>query len=640
MTQTTTTRPEPVPVPKPAASPHDDRRVRIPHAPGLDGLRGLAVAAVVVFHAGPTSWLPGGFLGVSLFFTLSGYLITTLVLAEVRRDRQLAVGSFWARRMRRLVPALVVTTIGVVIASRFIEFGGDVRADLIGGLTYSANWVQVIRDVSYADLFFAPSPLLHLWSLAIEEQFYVVLPIAAWFLARRAPWLARNRMAAGSVIVVVAGVALSQLVDNPNLAYYGTLNRAPEIAIGVLLACRTTVTTTRASRSLTLLGMVALAISVAAWRLAGVTDGWIAGGGLAAFAVVSAVFVRAASRPGLMASALSFAPLRWLGLISYGLYLYHWPVVVIMGPTRLDWGPVALFGARVAISLALAAVSYWLIEQPLRRRWPQVPDRKVILIGFAALAVSLAIVLLAVPPAADQTAASEPAPAVVKTAPVQDPVVAGPPSVVLLGDSLPAFLVRDGGAALDPDEVTLVNGTLEACDGAEGAEEAKARSGALVPIPEGCTGWSTQYPAFFEGRADIAVLMVGGHAVLDRNIDGEFHGPCESIARDWYRNDLRKRLAYMQTKADKAVLVLPAWGDRLSGWINPADHINRTNCVRATMRSAAISEGVPYLDFGRYLCPETRDVCRPVRTRDGVHLDVRAAPDALQWVIDQSIDAP
>ncbi|MCB0960996.1 MAG: acyltransferase family protein [Acidimicrobiales bacterium] len=613
-------------------APPVDRRPRIPHAPGLDGLRGLAVAAVVVFHAAPAGWLPGGFLGVSLFFTLSGYLITSLVLVEVRHDRRVGMAAFWARRIRRLVPALVVTTLGVVVASKLTELGGDLRADLVGGLTYSANWVQIARDQSYAELFAAPSPLTHLWSLAIEEQFYVVLPIVAALLAWRAPWLVRNRLAIGAALVVVVGVAFCQIVDDADLAYYATISRAPEIAIGMLLACRTRAGAGRAPRWQTGAAVVALAITVAAWRLAHVTDGWIVGGGLAAFAVASAVLVRVAARPGPFARALSFAPLRWLGLISYGLYLYHWPVVVLLDLPRVDWAPVPLFGARVAASVAVAVVSYRLIEQPLRRGRPLVPHGAVIGAGLAALAVCLVIVLVAVPPAADAPEAVDAA-AVVSSTPTEAAGTVGPPTVVLLGDSLPAFMLRDGAMSLDPDEITLVNGTLPACDGAAGTPPARSRTGDLVPVPEACTGWPSQYPQYFGAQADLAILMVGGHAVLDRQLDGAFHGPCEAVAADFYRNDIEERLRWLQERADAVVLALPAWGDRMSIWINPPDHLDRMDCVRQTLSEAAEATGTPTIDFGRYLCPDGRDRCRPVRTRDGVHLDENAAPTALKWVL-------
>jgi hypothetical protein len=240
---------------------------------------------------------------------------------------------------------------------------------------------------------------------------------------------------------------------------------------------------------------------------------------------------------------------------------------------------------------------------------------------------------------------SEPAPAVVAAVPTTAAPVAGagavpdaaPPSVVLIGDSLPAFMLRDGGASLDPDEVTLVNGTLPACDGAAGTPPAKSRTGALVPVPEGCTGWPEQYPAFFQADADLAILMVGGHAVLDREIEGEFRGPCDSAAASWYQHDVEDRLSYLEDHASLVVLALPAWGDTLSQFINPPDYLDRMDCVRRTLRSAAVSTGTQMIDFGGYLCPDARDRCRPLRTKDGIHLDVDAAPDALAWVLDESL---
>ncbi len=402
--------------------------VRIPHAPGLDGLRGLAVLAVVVFHAGPPTWLPGGFLGVSLFFTLSGYLITTLVLAEVRRDHTLGLAAFWARRMRRLVPALLVTAAAVLVMSWVVDLRRGVHDDLIGGLTYSANWVQVIKGQSYGDLFLAPSPLVHLWSLAIEEQFYVVMPLASWLLARRAPWELRTNLAIGASGVVMIGLVATRMTEDPTVGYYSTLHRAPEIAIGVLLACATHVTTKRASGWLTTGGLQRLVLAAVACRIGHVTDAWVTSGGLVAFALLSATLVRSASRPGPMASAFSFAPLRWLGLISYGLYLYHWPIVVLLDRPRVSWAPVPLFAARLALSLLLAVLSYRFVEQPIRHGRPSMDHRSVVGTGLVAILVAVALVMVATPPDADATPKAVPAPAVVNPAKVRRPTTPDAPA--------------------------------------------------------------------------------------------------------------------------------------------------------------------------------------------------------------------
>jgi hypothetical protein len=158
-------------------------------------------------------------------------------------------------------------------------------------------------------------------------------------------------------------------------------------------------------------------------------------------------------------------------------------------------------------------------------------------------------------------------------------------------------------------------------------------------VPEACTGWPEQYPAFFpEGAdADVAILMIGGHAVLDREIEGEFRGPCDSAAASWYQRDVEGRLSFLEERSGLVVMALPAWGDELSQFINPPDYLDRMDCVRRTLRSAAVSTGTQMIDFGSYLCPAGRDRCRQLRTKDGVHLDVDAAPAALAWVLDESV---
>ncbi|MFN8016758.1 MAG: acyltransferase [Acidimicrobiales bacterium] len=633
-----TQTPPPADLEEPPLAAEPPQPVRIPYAPGLDGLRGIAVAVVLVFHAAPPTWLPGGFLGVSLFFTLSGYLITTLVLGEVRRDRHVDLWAFWARRMRRLVPALVASVIGVMLLAWLVDLHRGIHDDLIGALTYTSNWVQVIKGQSYGDLFLAPSPLTHLWSLAIEEQFYLVLPVVTWLLVRRGPWQVRSKLGVGAVVVIVVGFAVAVASADPVQGYYSTVQRAPEIAMGVLLACVTHVSVKPVRTWLTVAAFAALAAAAVACRVVHVTDPIVTNGGLVAFAVLSATLVRAASRPGPVSSLLSIAPLRWLGLISYGLYVYHWPIVVLLDDRRTSLGPVALFAARMVVAIAIAVASYFWLERPMRHGRKDLSTRKVVAFGVAALLATLAVVVVAVPPDADGVPKAKPAAAVVNPATTRPKVAngpVGPPVVAMLGDSVPAWMIRDGASALDPKEVALVNGTLPACDGAEGTPEARSRTGALVPIPEGCTGWKTQYPPFFRQKADVAALMVGGHAALDREIEGQFRSPCDPVNVDWYRKDVERRLRYLHFHAATVVVVLPAWADDRSAWIYPPDHRHRMDCVRTTLRKAAAATHTATVDFGQYVCPTGPKACRPLRTRDGMHMDPPNAPAALQWLIDQ-----
>jgi hypothetical protein len=339
---------------------------------------------------------------------------------------------------------------------------------------------------------------------------------------------------------------------------------------------------------------------------------------------------------------LGIRPLHWVGTRSYGLYLYHWPIVVLLSPPRVDWAPVPLFVARVAISLALAVASYLLVEQRFRRGWPTTPSGKVILIGAMALVATLVVSLAIAPAGKAETVRRKPAPAVVdpKTAATQTTTAEapGPARLAIVGDSVPSWIIRDGGSGLDPQKVALVDGTLEACDGARGNPVARSRTGALVPTPPGCTGWPSQYPQFFERADDIAVLMVGGHAVLDRQIEGSFRGPCDPVAEKWYENDVAERLLFLDQYAEHVVLVLPTWADDLAEWIYPTDHVARMNCVRTALSNAAKAEGADVVDFGRYVCPSGPGQCLPLRTRDGMHVDPDKSPGALTWLIDQVLD--
>jgi peptidoglycan/LPS O-acetylase OafA/YrhL len=197
--------------------PMTDDRARLPHHAGLDGIRGLAVVAVLAYHGG-FGWARGGYIGVSVFFTLSGFLITTLLLAEHRRDGRVGLRAFWGRRFRRLLPAAVVALVGVCLFSLTVATPGQrrgIHADVLAALAYVANWRFVFKDVSYGDLFDEPSPVLHFWSLAIEEQFYVFFPllvvaVLAVGRGRRSVLAGGLALLAGSVPVVI----MKELVNN------------------------------------------------------------------------------------------------------------------------------------------------------------------------------------------------------------------------------------------------------------------------------------------------------------------------------------------------------------------------------------------------------------------------------------------
>jgi peptidoglycan/LPS O-acetylase OafA/YrhL len=336
------------------------------HLPGLDGLRGVAVAVVLLFHA-KFSWIVGGYLGVSLFFTLSGFLITGIVLRGLERG-EVDLRGFWARRARRLLPAAMLCVAVVVLAAQFGAFDAHATAvDGIWALLYAANWRFILSGQSYANLFAAPSPLLHYWSLAIEEQYYLLFPLAAWLCCRTR----RPRVALTGFLLVILGISIHAHLSgwSVNRMYYGTDVRAGEIAIGALLAVA--MTTDRLRRHPQWLRWMACAaqvpaLVVAAWAILTVPQsaGWLYHGGLLGLAVCWAVLI--------LGVLLDVGPVRLLarmralvrlGTISYGVYLIHWPLFLLIHPSRNLYVDA---GLAISVTMVVAVLSYRLLERPIR----------------------------------------------------------------------------------------------------------------------------------------------------------------------------------------------------------------------------------------------------------------------------------
>ncbi|MFM7755460.1 MAG: acyltransferase family protein, partial [Actinomycetota bacterium] len=346
-----------------------DGRQRIP---GLDGLRALAVVAVLLFHL-RVDIARGGFLGVSLFFTLSGYLITRLLLEEHRGTGTIALVPFWGRRLRRLMPAALVTLAAVTVAALAFDVfeSSTVRGDLWAALGYVANWRFMSASTSYADLFVsAPSPVVHFWSLAIEEQFYFVFPVVLLALLGRR---GRRRTALiGLGVLWVASVSSALVGASDNVVYYGLHTRAAELLTGALVALVLADGSRRPGGTLhTRLANGAVTVALAGFVALVITtdtgDRWLYRGGLAAVSLLSVILVVGVQSPG---------PWQWLaerrqvvaiGELSYGLYLVHWPVFLILDADRTGLDGVALAGLRLAVTWAVAWTMAAAIERPIRR---------------------------------------------------------------------------------------------------------------------------------------------------------------------------------------------------------------------------------------------------------------------------------
>ncbi|HLI74378.1 MAG TPA: acyltransferase family protein [Acidimicrobiales bacterium] len=404
--------------------------------PSLDGVRAIAVAAVVAYHLG---YLGGGWIGVDVFFVLSGFLITSLLLHERARTGAVRLRAFWARRAKRLLPALFLVTGAVAL---YAWLGGaavvpaQLRSPAVATLFYVANWQQIGAAHGYFAHYQAPSPFQHTWSLAIEEQYYLVWPLLFLGLT----WLARRRTRRGDRVGSVlfgatAALALASVVwmgvaahvDGVNRAYLGTDTRAWELLVGGLGAmalagpARHRRVSAAAWSTAAVVGSAGVAAGLAT---AGGPPGWIWRGGLAAIALGALVVILSCvtAPHGPVARVLAFAPLRFVGRISYSLYLWHWPVIVVLTPATTGQRGATLVLVRLAAMFAGATASYELVERPLRRAdWSLWWRRALVPLATAG---TLAVVIAAtVPPVAASTARLTAAPT---TKSVSDPVPALP----------------------------------------------------------------------------------------------------------------------------------------------------------------------------------------------------------------------
>jgi len=348
------------------------QQVSLAHHRGLDGLRGIAVILVIIFHSG-LNWLPGGFLGVSVFFTLSGFLITSLLINECENSGRINLKAFWGRRLRRLAPASLVVIAGVVGFASWLSTSIEasrIKGDAISATLYFSNWRFIYSGHSYGELFASPSPLQHLWSLSIEEQLYVVVPVVIAGLFA----LGLRRRAIGFVMLVaVVGSTIATMFTNSHeLIYYGTHARAAELLLGSALAClfgqRIEQRAKKLAKPWSTLYIVPLVGVIALARFSSVDSSWVYSGALTLFACLSVVCLIAAVQAGPVRSLLSWSLLVKVGEVSYGLYLIHWPVIVWLNSDRLNLQPTALFALQVVTTVILTLMSYWLVEQPIRRR--------------------------------------------------------------------------------------------------------------------------------------------------------------------------------------------------------------------------------------------------------------------------------
>ena len=346
------------------------------HNVALDGLRGIGILVMLGFH-GEMPWTKGAFLALSQFFTLSGFFITGVLLRNhLRPGGQLR--PFWIRRARRLMPAAfaalaIIVVFGATVATR--QQAQALPGDVLSAATWTANWHFILSGTSYINLFAAPSPVQHFWSLAVEEQFYLVFPLALLLLLRRtrSSYVLAGALGVAALlsstwmwVLYVRGASLDRL-------YYGTDTRIEELLAGAVLAVVLLHTGTdfsaRVRRIIAGAGVAAFAITLWCYANVPLADGPIWRGGFFAFSLVSCTLILAAVAGGrsLVMSLFSWRPLAWIGRMCYGLYLYHWPIFLWLTPERTGLSRWPLFALRMAVTFAVATLSYYYLEQPALR---------------------------------------------------------------------------------------------------------------------------------------------------------------------------------------------------------------------------------------------------------------------------------
>ena len=597
----------------------------IRHLPALDGLRGLALIGVLFFHA--NGMLTGGYLGVDLFFVLSGFLITSLLIAERRSTGNIALSAFWIRRARRLFPALLSLMPAIAIYSYFYaksdELSG-IRGDALATLGYVANWRAIFSHKSYWELFTSPSPLEHTWSLSIEEQFYVVWPVVVLLVLRKGS--ARTLLALCLALAALSITAMLVLFDPEKVSrvYLGTDTRATAILLGAALATILPMTSTfelRTIRVLDGLGMTCAAVlALAWWRLAG-QEPFLYHGGfwLTEIAALVLITCGVAGSQSLVARALSIQPLTFVGTISYGLYLWHWPVNVFLSEQRTHLHGLRLQALHFAVTFAIAILSFSYFEQPIRRRGlpfgrPQVMVPSVVLVAiFMVVGATHARPLPPPPP-----------PPVAILPPQPEPITF---QILVVGDSTGNSLGW-GLRGVQRKGVAIENRGQDGC----------------TMLADTCGGekWIGHVK---DVHPNATLFFVGGAFLHGLTIDGRWRKACSRGWDEKFEKNVAKRLGDLAAAASDTGGAV--WAVTLPDPLGPydsKDFRDETDCINASIRKVAANvPTVHVLEFGAHVCPHhdcTRELGGKTIRPDGVHYDIDGAREISTWALEQIDPSP
>jgi peptidoglycan/LPS O-acetylase OafA/YrhL len=596
---------------------------RYPYQPALDGIRALAVCAVLAFHGGVAA-VPGGFLGVDAFFVLSGFLITSLILNERSLTGRVDLVAFWGRRVRRLLPALLVVLTTVVLMARWAmpaEELGVLRWDALAALAYVANWRMADRGNDYFATTGAPSPLQHTWSLGIEEQFYLLWPIVLVVLLM---WMRLRRLSI--TVFCLVGATASTLFaawlyrrDGLSRAYYGTETRAAALLIGCALATLLVAwRPTGRSHRHPVLGSLALAGTATTgllWALAAGSNAWLYQGGLtvAALAVAAVVGHAVVSPDSPTARFLAIPPLVWIGRISYGLYLWHWPLFGWLTADRTGLTGSSLLALRCASTLLIAVISYLVVEQPIRRArraWRVSWLRP----AFTALAVTAAALISVVATVPAHHALSTVASSTPQSRPSAPPSPAKPthrpdrkpgnrPRVAFLGDSVSWSL----GTYLPPQQQFEIN--VLSVPGCGIARLPEIR---YIGEPHtnyaGCDRWDETWRRRIEAAdPDLAVILLDRWELMDRKLDGRYQHIGDPDFDRYLEKELDLALDVAATRCAQVVVLTAPYtrrAERPDGGLWPEDEPARVDAWNKMLVAAAQRHQAAVIDLNARVCPD------------------------------------
>lgn len=614
-----------------------------PHVAALDGLRGVAIAGVVAFHAG---FLRGGFLGVDLFFVLSGFLIAGVLLREHDATGRISLRNFWTRRARRLVPAVLVLVAVVQVWARTRALPAElpvVNGQSAAALLYASNWYNIFADIGYWSDGLSRSPLNHLWSLAIEEQFYVLFPLLFVSL------LAARASGKTALTVIIALAALSLCVTpllfaiaGANRAYFGTDARMGAILVGAALALALH-NRTRAMFSAstpvggdssgvplvvdtwataTLPEVVGWAVLVALWAFATTASASLYRGALALHALASGAIIASVvlAPTTLIARTLRWRPLVWLGERSYSLYLWHWPLLVLLTPAATGLKGASLVATTIAAITLATVVSYELVEAPIR---------------YSRLRGGRLVASMGLPAACLATSALffQPAPPPQFGNDTLFTAGRGGIHLIVVGDSW----ARNLGVALaeadSTHRTTIVNLGKGGCGIADAKRQRTADKGDFDTSPD-CLTWHVMWPSVVQAvRPEAAILMAGtwDQALQDFDGTGAFVGACDATFRARYALQLDTAMAVLGARGAMVFIMTVRDNDARDG--SGPDCMN-TVLHEAVTRNAA--KRVRLLDQYAQLC--AAHVCAD--TANGVsvydpsgHLAPAAQRRIATWVL-------